>query len=126
MKFLSVNNIVIPAAKTGKDNNNNIAVINIDQLYNGIFSLVSPSILIFVNVHIKFIAPNNDDIPAKCKLNIAASTDRPVCDCKLDNGGYNVHPVPDPNSINVDKTNNINEAGNNQKLKLFNLFLIRN
>ncbi len=31
-------------------------------------------------VLIKFIAPNNEDIPAKCKLNIAKSTEPPECD----------------------------------------------
>jgi hypothetical protein len=28
----------------------------------------------------KLIAPNNDDIPARCKLKIAKSTDPPECD----------------------------------------------
>jgi hypothetical protein len=31
LKFLSVNNIVIPPARTGKDNNNNTAVITTAQ-----------------------------------------------------------------------------------------------
>ena len=35
LKFLSVNNIVIPPAKTGKDNNNKNAVIKIDQTNKG-------------------------------------------------------------------------------------------
>ena len=36
----------------------------------------------------KFIAPNNEDTPAKCNEKIAKSTDPPECDCILDNGGY--------------------------------------
>jgi len=31
----------------------------------------------FIIVHMKFIAPNILDAPAKCKLNIAKSTDPP-------------------------------------------------
>jgi hypothetical protein len=38
----------------------------------------------------KFIAPNNEDTPAKCKLNIAKSTEPPECDCIPANGGYQV------------------------------------
>jgi hypothetical protein len=35
LKFLSVNNIVIAAANTGKDNNNKNAVIKTDQTNKG-------------------------------------------------------------------------------------------
>jgi len=71
----SVNNIVIPAAKTGKDNNNKNAVIKTAQTNNGIICILKPGVLIFNTVAIKFIAPNKDEIPAKCKLKIAKSTD---------------------------------------------------
>jgi hypothetical protein len=37
------------------------------------------------------------------------------------NGGYTVHPVPAPVSINDEANNKNNAGGNNQKLKLFNL-----
>jgi len=73
----SVNNIVIAAANTGNDNNNNIAVINTLQTNNGIIDIFKPGTLIFKIVTIKFIAPSIDDKPAKCKLNIAKSTDPP-------------------------------------------------
>jgi hypothetical protein len=69
----------------------------------------------------KLIAPRIEDTPARCKLNIAKSTDPPLCDCILDNGGYTVHPVPTPDSTNEEETNNISEGGSNQKLMLFNL-----
>lgn len=38
-------------------------------------------------VVIKFIAPNIEDIPAKCNEKIAKSTEPPECDCIPDNGG---------------------------------------
>jgi hypothetical protein len=41
----------------------------------------------------KFIAPSIEDIPDRCKLNIARSTEAPECDCIPDNGGYTVQPV---------------------------------
>jgi hypothetical protein len=72
-------------------------------------------------VVIKFIAPNIDDIPAKCKLNIPRSTAPPEWYSMLDNGGYTVHPVPTPPSTKLDATSNVNAGGNNQKLMLFNL-----
>jgi hypothetical protein len=38
----------------------------------------------------KFIAPNIDDIPAKCKLNIAKSTAPPPIYSTDDSGGYHL------------------------------------
>lgn len=35
----------------------------------------------------KLIAPNNEDIPVKCKLKIAKSTEPPEWDWIPDNGG---------------------------------------
>ena len=72
-KFLSVNNIVIAPANTGKDNNNKNAVTKIDQANNGILCNVIPGVLIFKIVVIKFTAPKIDEAPAKCKLKIAKS-----------------------------------------------------
>jgi len=43
--------------------------------------------LIFNIVTIKFIAPNIDEIPAKCKLKIPKSTALPECEKIPDNGG---------------------------------------
>ena len=34
----------------------------------------------FNTVVMKLIAPNKDETPAKCKLNMAKSTDPPECD----------------------------------------------
>jgi hypothetical protein len=69
--------IICLPANTGNDNNNNIAVINTAHTNNGNLCQLIPGALIFIIVVIKFIAPNIDDIPAKCKLNIAKSTDPP-------------------------------------------------
>jgi len=75
LKFLSVNNIVIPAAKTGNDINNKNAVIKTAQTNKGIKFIFIPGTLILKIVTIKLIAPNIEEIPAKCKLNIAKSTE---------------------------------------------------
>ena len=74
LKLRSVNNIVIPAASTGKDNNNNTAVTNTAQTNKGIKFIFIPGTLIFNTVAIKLIAPKIDDNPAICKLKIAKST----------------------------------------------------
>ena len=41
----------------------------------------------FKTVAIKLIAPNKEEIPAKCKEKIAKSTEAPECDCILAKGG---------------------------------------
>jgi len=87
LKFLSVNNIVIPPANTGKDNNNKIAVIKTAQQKRGILCIVKPGVLIFNTVVIKFAAPNIELIPAKCKENIAKSTEPLEWNSTEDNGG---------------------------------------
>ena len=75
----------------------------------------------FINVHMKFIAPNKDETPAKCKEKIDRSTAGPEWDCMLANGGYTVHPVPAPPSAKDPTNNKINEGGNNQKDILLSL-----
>jgi hypothetical protein len=77
-KFLSVNNIVIPPAKTGNDNNNNTAVITTAHPNNVTLCNLIPGDLIFNIVVIKFIAPNNELTPAKCNPKIAKSTLGPL------------------------------------------------
>jgi len=69
--------MVIAPAKTGNDSNKRIAVINTDQTNSGNVWKYIPGALILIIVVIKFIAPKIDDAPAKCKLNIAKSTDPP-------------------------------------------------
>ena len=68
---------MIAPANTGKDNNNNIAVINIAQTNNGNLCKLIPLVLIFKTVVVKLMAPNKEEIPDKCKLKIAKSTEAP-------------------------------------------------
>jgi len=76
-KFLSVSNMVIPPAKTGKESNNKKAVIKTAQTNKGIRTKVIPLHLQLNIVVIKFIAPAIEEAPAICKLKIARSTDGP-------------------------------------------------
>ena len=78
--------IYIPA-NTGSDNNNKIAVTKIAHTNKGNLCNDIPGALMFNTVVIKLIAPNKEDTPAKCRLNIAKSTDPPECDWILANGG---------------------------------------
>jgi hypothetical protein len=121
LKFLSVNNIVIAPANTGKDNNNNTAVTTTAQPNKVTLCNLIPGALIFNIVVIKFIAPNNELTPDKCKPNIPKSTLGPLWLWILDKGGYNVHPVPTPFSILIANKNNKKLGGNNQYEILFNL-----
>jgi HPt (histidine-containing phosphotransfer) domain-containing protein len=85
LKFLSVNNIVIPAANTGRDNDDKTAVINTDHTNKGNALNLKPGNLKLITVAIKFIAPKIEEIPDKCKLNIAKSTEQ--SEVIADNGG---------------------------------------
>jgi hypothetical protein len=113
--------MVIAPAKTGKDNNKRIAVMNTAQPKSGSLCINIPGQRIFKIVTIKFIAPKSEEAPAKCRLKIAKSTEGPECACTLDKGGYTVQPVPAPVSTKLDTNNKIKDGGNNQKLILFNL-----
>ena len=120
LKFLSVNNIVIAPARTGRDNNNKKAVINTDHTNKGKRWNVKPRARIFIIVTIKLIAPSIEEAPAICKLKIARSTAGPECACIPLNGGYTVHPVPAPTSTKLENNSSKKAGGNNQKLILFN------
>jgi len=87
LKLRSVSSIVIAPANTGNDNNNNIAVIRTAQTNKGIRCKVIPGALMLRIVVIKFIAPNIEDIPAKCKLKIARSIAPPEWKSIEDKGG---------------------------------------
>jgi hypothetical protein len=65
-------------AKTGKDNNNNTAVTTTAQPNKVTLCNFIPGDLMFRIVVIKFIAPNNELTPDKCKPNIAKSTLGPL------------------------------------------------
>jgi hypothetical protein len=62
---------------SGKANSNNIAVTKIAHTNNGNLCKLIPFALMFKTVVMKFIAPKRDDIPDRCRLKIAKSTDPP-------------------------------------------------
>jgi len=78
LKFLSVNTIVIPPAKTGKDNNNKTAVITTAHPNKANLCSLIPGVLILIIVVIKLIAPNKLLTPERCKAKIAKSTLGPL------------------------------------------------
>jgi hypothetical protein len=78
LKFLSVNTIVIPPAKTGRDSKSNTAVITTAQPNKANLCSLIPGALIFSIVVMKFIAPNKLLIPDRCKAKIAKSTLGPL------------------------------------------------
>lgn len=85
--FRSVRSIVIAPAKTGKDSKSKRAVSATDQTNNGIRSKVIPVDRILITVVIKFTAPRIEEIPAKCNLKIAKSTEAPLWAMLDDKGG---------------------------------------
>ena len=87
LKFLSVNNIVIPPANTGNESNNKKEVTNTDHTNKGNLCIKVPGFLMFKMVTIKLIEPKIEEVPDKCKLKIAKSTEPPECAWVLDNGG---------------------------------------
>jgi len=68
---------VIHPANTGRDNNNNIVVKNKDHIKRGSLSHFKSFTVCFIIVERKFMEPPMDEAPARCKLNIAISTDGP-------------------------------------------------
>lgn len=87
LKFLSVNNIVSPAANTGTESTNKIAVKKIDHTNKGNLYIVIFCALILRIVTIKLIAPRIELAPATCKLSIAKSTEAPLWLSVDDKGG---------------------------------------
>ena len=77
LKFLSQRSIVIAPARTGSERRRRIVVIKIAQTNKG--NLFHPIFLflIFIMVTRKFIDPIIELAPAKCRLNIAMSTEVP-------------------------------------------------
>ncbi len=62
---------------TGSESSTRTAVTRIDHTNKGKRSMLKPPTRIFNIVVIKFIAPNMEESPAKCKLNMAKSTEGP-------------------------------------------------
>jgi len=65
-------------AKTGKDNNNNTAVITTAHPNKANLCNLIPGVLIFTIVVMKLIDPNKELTPEKCRAKIAKSTLGPL------------------------------------------------
>jgi len=74
-------------ANTGSERRRRRAVITTAQTNKGIRSNVIPVDRILITVEMKFTAPKIDEIPAKCRLKIARSTDEPLWAMFADKGG---------------------------------------
>lgn len=85
--FRSVKSIVMAPARTGSERSSKKAVINTDQTNNGRRSKVMPGVRIFIIVVINLIEASIEEAPAKCKENIARSTEPPAWAMFLDRGG---------------------------------------
>lgn len=77
-KFRSVSSIVIPAAKTGRDNRSSTAVINTDHTNKGVWYCERAGGFILMIVVIKLMAPRMDETPARCREKIVKSTEAPA------------------------------------------------
>lgn len=104
---------MIPLANTGSLITNKKTVIIRHQINKLIISNVFKSIRISWPVLKKLIPLEIELIPDKCKEKITKSVDRPDWPSTI-KGGYKVHPVPEPKSINKENTNNNKDPGKNQ------------
>lgn len=117
--FRSVSNIVIAPASTGSLRRRRNAVMNTDQTNRGRRSKVTPGVRMFMTVVMKFIEAKIEEAPAKCRENIARSTDPPAWAILLDRGGYIVQPVPAPLSTPAEARSRMKEGGTSQNLMFF-------
>ena len=69
-----------------------------------------------IMVVMKLIAPKIDDVPPKCKLKIAKSTEGPECACTLANGGIQSSKAQLQSSTKAELNNNNNAGGNSQNI----------
>jgi len=78
LQFARFNPGTIPPANTGKDNNNNTAVITTAHPNKASLCNLIPGVLILTIVVMKLIAPRSELTPDRCKANIAKSTLGPL------------------------------------------------
>lgn len=64
-KFRSVNNIVMPAARTGNDRRSRTAVIITDHTNRGVWYWVMAGGFMLMHVVMKLIAPRIEETPAR-------------------------------------------------------------
>jgi len=70
--------MVIPAARTGRDNSRRTAVIKTDQTNRGVWYCEMAAGFILMIVVMKLIAPRIEEIPARWREKIVRSTDAPA------------------------------------------------
>lgn len=78
---------MIPAARTGSERSNRIAVISTDQTNRGVWYWERDGGFMLMAVVIKLIAPRMDDTPARWREKIARSTEAPAWARLLASGG---------------------------------------
>lgn len=70
--------MVIPAARTGRDNKRSTAVIRTDHTKRGVWYWERAGGFILIIVVMKLIAPKIEDTPAKWREKMARSTEAPA------------------------------------------------
>lgn len=78
-KFRSVNSMVIPAAKTGRERRSSTAVIKTAHTNKGVWYCEMAGGFILIMVVIKLMAPRIEDTPARWREKIVKSTEAPAC-----------------------------------------------
>lgn len=74
-------------ASTGRVSSRRTAVVSTDQTNSGSLYIVCPGTRILKIVTIKLEAPSSEEIPERCRLKIARSTEPPEWLCSPDSGG---------------------------------------
>lgn len=87
LKFRSVSNMVIAAARTGIDKIKRMAVKTTDQTNRGIKPDCMPLGRMFLAVVMKLAEARIDETPARCREKIARSTAGPEWNMLLARGG---------------------------------------
>lgn len=77
-RLRSVSNIVMPAAKTGRERSKRTAVIRTAQTNRGVWYWVAAGGFMLIIVVMKLIAPKIDETPAKWREKIVRSTEAPA------------------------------------------------
>lgn len=77
LRFRSVSNMVMPAARTGRERRSRTAVIRTDQTNKRVWYWDMAGGFILIIVVIKLIAPRMEEIPARWNEEIVKSTEAP-------------------------------------------------
>lgn len=77
-RLRSVNSIVIPAARTGRDRRRRTAVIRTDHTNSGVWYCERAGGFMLMIVVMKLMAPRIEEIPARWREKMARSTEAPA------------------------------------------------